>query len=328
VSKPNDWTDRDLPLRKMLDEGVVLTEIAKVLGVGESAVSRRCKLLGLKPRRGRRLGVGYERRHATWTPERVALLVRDWPRNVLFLDITTAINTLPGHPVTARAVQNEAHRRGLRRGAGFCDHNHSEKLDADGRKEVARRYAAGESQPKIAAALGLHVKTIARYQRLLGLKSRGTKIPADTKAAILVRYYAMEPLPAIAASFGINRDSIARLVRKAGSGRRAHVPVEKKPRTQKTPAKRTAIIKHVPKVADVAAILNDAPSVAGPAPRDLTWAECAALAKQYDCWRSTHDFLLSELNPKLIACGKRPVRIRKWAQGTIPPRDLGLDAYA
>ena len=62
--------------------------------------------------------------------------------------------------------------------------------------------------------------------------------------------------------------------------------------------------------------------------RACQWNECAALAKHYGCWRVTQDFLVAELNAKLIAHGERPVRIRKMVPGVLPVRfgslELGL----
>lgn len=288
-----------------------------------------------------------------WTPERIALLHRDFPANVLSSTIRAGLNALPGPSISGPAMRNKVKRDGLERSPGFV---RGGKLMPHHWDEIVARADAGEIYIAIAAVYGITPSGVTKIVRRAG---RAPKKRGRTRKANAPRPYAVK--------WTEERIAQLREMRQAGASpeeigvvlcctpgaamaivKRFHihmtrVPVEKKPPVKRAPrvkaapkpkpvkkaATRPAILRDVTKPVSVNKdILAGNATPVGPPPYDRTWAEIAVIAKQIGCWRATQDFLLVDVNARLVALGKRPVRIRKWEKGAIPGRDLRLDAFA
>lgn len=216
-------------------------------------------------------------RATPWSPERDAVLQRDYAGGMARKAILASINALPGAPLSLAALDHRVYRDKHQRPPGFAPEG---KLTATQRDEVIAKSAAGVSHVELAKLYGVTEGSISYAARRHGGLPSRVKSAGPRKSRAKKR-----PAPAIIADEQVSH-----------AGSKPHLIDG---RTLAAPA--------------------------GPRPRDLYWHECAALAKAHGCWRATQDFLLSDLNPKLIARGERPVRIRKMEPGVLPVRYGSLE---
>lgn len=228
-----------------------------------------------------------------WTPERITLLHRDWVGNVVRNDIKAALNAMPGLPVSMAAICSKVRRDKLERSPGYL---HGGFLSPQKRREVADRSAAGESHGALAKEYDMTVSGIGKIAIAFGLAPRPNPFKQPKSPFARVR----------------NPNPVKR-------GARAIVEPTTVP---------SAIVETVEQVCIASVVVNRTDGVPATAPtrpsRELYWFEIAAIAKELYCWRSTQDFLLSEVNARLIARGDRPVRIRKMEPGARMPVRYGV----
>ena len=191
------------------------------------------------------------------------------------------------------------------------------------RKAILASINALPGAPLSLAALDHRVKR-NELQRPQGFAPEG-KLTAEQRDEIVAKSRAGVSHRELAKAYGVNAGSISYAARHGG------LPSRVKSRgPRKSRAKRVVpvIIKNEDHWFDVAGSVKEvipSHSSDGRPPRELYWNECAALAKHYGCWRVTQDFLLIELNAKMIARGERPVRIRKMVPGVLPVRFGSLE---
>jgi len=272
-----------------------------------------------------------------WTPERLVLVRRDWLGDVVPSEILVKLNALPGPLVSLTCLRNRVAKENLKRSVRYV---RPDGISHERREDIMRRSLAGETHASIARSYGVSGGAISKVTAAGGIPARLGCGIAPSEISSQWPQVDVDRLKELKA-LGFSHSEIAREMKRTvcqvwGKVRKLQIPMAAKPATPKPVRRKMAATRQVPAImsdgsngADVARSVNECPATpSGPPPRDLTWAEIAAIAKQIGCWRPTQDFLLVDVNARLIARGERPVRIRKWAQGAIPPRVPAMDAYA